>query len=310
MSHAASEAEIIWYIFMVVKLIMRFRFSLINFMKFFAFLSIALLFISPAHAKRLALVIGNDNYLAVSKLYKAGNDASAMARELSAAGFAVQLHKNLNYRGMVKAVEVFANGIAGGDEVIIFFAGHGVQIKAGSYLLPTDIEAINESEVEKTAYELNALTDKLSEAKPRFSLIIVDACRDNPLKNRGRSVGSSRGLSAIEPAKGQMVVFSASKGQQALDRLHDHDANPNGIFTRELIARMRVPGLKIDDLMREVQDAVEMLALSVHHEQRPAIYNEARGSFYFLPQRKFNLQISRLSHPAWLPVSGRTKSMK
>lgn len=240
-----------------------------------------LLFMLPAHAKRLALVMGNDNYTSVTKLQKAGNDATAMARELKAAGFTVQLHKDLNYRGMVKAVETFTNSITGGDEVVVFYAGHGVQIKAGSYLLPTDIEASSESEVEKTAYELNALTDKISEAKPAFSLVMVDACRDNPLKAKGRSVGNTRGLSAVEPPKGQMVVYSASRGQQALDRLSDKDANPNGVFTREFIARMKKPGVKIEDLMREVQDSVEALAKTVSHEQRPAIYNEARGNFYF-----------------------------
>jgi formylglycine-generating enzyme required for sulfatase activity len=235
----------------------------------------------PAHAKRAALVMGNDNYTTVSKLQKAGNDATAMARELRAAGFAVQLHKDLNYRSMVKAVETFANGITGGDEVVVFYAGHGVQIKTGSYLLPTDIEAMSESEVEKTAYELNALSDKISESKPAFTLVLVDACRDNPLKSRGRNVGNARGLSAIEPPKGQIVVYSASRGQQALDRLGAKDANPNGVFTREFIARMKKPGVKIEDLMREVQDSVEALAKTVNHDQRPAIYNEARGNFYF-----------------------------
>ena len=235
----------------------------------------------PAQAKRIALVIGNDAYQNVPKLSKAGNDAGAMARELTAAGFEVQVHRDLNYRGMVKAVETLAKRISGGDEVLVFFAGHGVQIKTGSYMLPVDIEAATESEVEKTAYGVTDLTDKLSEAKAAFALVVVDACRDNPLKSSGRSVGNARGLSAIEPPKGQMVVYSASRGQQALDRLNDRDTNPNGVFTREFISRMRKPGLKIEDLVREVQDSVEALAQTVRHEQRPAIYNEARGIFYF-----------------------------
>jgi formylglycine-generating enzyme required for sulfatase activity len=242
---------------------------------------LAVLISLPLQAKRVALVMGNDNYTAVSKLQKAGNDATAMARELKNAGFTVQLHKDLNYRGMVRAVEAFTNNITGGDEVVVFFAGHGVQIKNGSYLLPTDIEASSESEVEKTAYELLALTDKISEAKPAFSLVMVDACRDNPLKSKGRNIGNARGLSAIEPPKGQMVVYSASRGQQALDRLSDKDPNPNGVFTREFITQMKKPGVRIEDIMRSVQDSVETLAKSVSHEQRPAVYNEARGNFYF-----------------------------
>ena len=235
----------------------------------------------PVHAKRLALVMGNDKYASVSKLQKAGNDAETMYRELTAAGFAVTKHKDLNYRNMVKAIDAFSENITGGDEVVVFYAGHGVQIKAGAYLLPVDIEAENESQVEKTAYSLNDLTDKLAEAKPAFTLVMVDACRSNPMKSKGRAIGNARGLNALEPPKGQMVVYSASKGQEALDRLSDRDTNPNGVFTREFIKRMRTPGVRIEDLMRDVQDSVESLAKTVQHEQRPAIYNEARGNFYF-----------------------------
>ena len=67
-----------------------------------------------------------------------------------------------------------------------------------------------------------------------------------------------------------MVVYSASKGQQALDKLSDKDGNPNGVFTREFIARMKKPGVRIEDLVREVQDSVEDLAKSIGHDQRPA----------------------------------------
>lgn len=235
----------------------------------------------PVHAKRLALVMGNDNYVHVAKLQKAGNDAVAMATELRAAGFEVVLHKDLTYRGMVRAMESLYNGVTGGDEVVVFFAGHGVQMKNGSFLLPIDIEATSESEVEKTSYALNDLMEQLGTAKAAFSLVMVDACRDNPLKTKGRNVGGGRGLNPPDPPKGQMVVYSASRGQQALDRLSDKDTHPNSVFTREFISRMRKPGLRVEELVREIQDSVESLARSVSHEQRPALYNEARGSFYF-----------------------------
>jgi uncharacterized caspase-like protein len=45
-------------------------------------LIITVLFTLPVQAKRIALVMGNDNYTSVSKLQKAGNDATAMARGL------------------------------------------------------------------------------------------------------------------------------------------------------------------------------------------------------------------------------------
>lgn len=235
----------------------------------------------PVQANRLALIIGNDNYQNVSKLQKAGNDAVAMATELRAAGFEVSLYRDLDYRSMVKATEAMYSKIKGGDEVVVFFAGHGVQIKSGNFLLPTDIEATTESAVEKTSYALHDLTERLEAAKAAFSLIMVDACRDNPLKTKGRSVGGERGLTPPDPPIGQMVVYSASRGEQALDRLSDSDTNPNSVFTREFIARMRKPGVKVEDLVREIQISVEKLAASVGHKQRPALYNEVRGNFYF-----------------------------
>jgi hypothetical protein len=251
------------------------------FIRFLSLCTVLCLCALPVHAKRVALVVGNDNYQHVPKLQKAGNDAVAMATELRGAGFEVILHKDLNYRAMVRAMESLYNSITGGDEVVVFFAGHGVQIKNGSFLLPTDIEATSESEVEKTSYALSDLMEQLGAAKAAFSLVLVDACRDNPLKSRSRNVGAVRGLNPPDPPKGQMVVYSASRGQQALDRLGDKDTNPNSVFTREFISRMRRPGLRVEDLVREIQDSVELLARSVSHEQRPALYNEARGNFYF-----------------------------
>jgi formylglycine-generating enzyme required for sulfatase activity len=231
--------------------------------------------------KRLALVIGNDAYQNVPKLEKAGNDAAAMARELKTAGFDVTLARDQDFRSMLKKMDFFISHITGGDQVVIFFAGHGVQLKTGNYLLPTDIETNSETEVEKTSISLNDVMDRLNEAKAAFALVMVDACRDNPLKSNGRAMGGTRGLQPPEPPKGQMVIYSASKGQQALDKLSQKDKNPNGVFTREFIARMRKPGVRIEDLVREVQDSVESLAKSIGHEQRPALYNEARGNFYF-----------------------------
>lgn len=78
-----------------------------------------------------------------------------------------------------------------------------------------------------------------------------------------------------------MVIYSAARGQQALDRLGPGDTDPNGVFTREFIKRMRTPGLPVEALVRDVQDAVEQAAARIGREQRPAIYNEARGQFVF-----------------------------
>jgi hypothetical protein len=248
-----------------------------------AVLLLAVLAALPSHARRLALVVGNDDYKQFSRLDKAGNDAEAMAKELDAAGFEVSLRRDLSYRKMVVAFEEFYDKVKPGDELVIFYAGHGVQTERGAYLLPADVEGDTQSQIEKMSYSVNGMLEELDRMKPRFSLVIVDACRDNPLRVRGKAIGAARGLSGPDVAKGQMVVFSAGRNQKALDSLGPTDRHPNGVFTRELLARMKLPGQSIESLAIEVRNAVERLALSVKHEQRPLIVNDSVGEFFLYP---------------------------
>lgn len=78
---------------------------------------------------------------------------------------------------------------------------------------------------------LQRMLDDIQDSKAKFALAIIDACRDNPFKTAGRTIGG-RGLAATSAASGQMIIFSAGAGQQALDRLNDNDKDPNGLFTR------------------------------------------------------------------------------
>jgi hypothetical protein len=118
----------------------------------------------------------------------------------------------------------------------------------------------------------------------KFSLAMVDACRDNPFKSTGRSIGG-RGLAATSAATGQMVIFSAGVGQQALDRLGTNDKARNGLFTRVLIDKVSESKEPIHILMRDVREEVAKLAQSVGHQQVPAIYDQVIGNFYFVPKK-------------------------
>jgi uncharacterized caspase-like protein len=204
-----------------------------------------------------------------------------MAKQLGAAGFAVTLKLDLGERQMKDALRSFRMTVQGGDEAIVFFAGHGVQIGAANYLLPVDIRGDSEEQVKDEAIPLQRIMDDLGERKARFSMAIIDACRDNPFKNSGRSIGG-RGLAPTSAASGQMVIFSAGAGQQALDRLGDKDRDPNGLFTRVFLKEMSKPGVPVDRVVRNVRNQVVELAKRAGHEQVPALYDQTLGDFFFL----------------------------
>ena len=231
-------------------------------------------------ANRKALVIGNDTYKSVTKLLNAREDAKAIASNLTAVGYKVTLQLDLNEKEMKAALRTFSSQVQGGDEVMFFFAGHGVQLGSANYLLPTDIDSESEAQVKDEAIQLQRVLDDMTDKKAKFTLAMIDACRDNPFKATGRNIGG-RGLAPTTAATGQMVVFSAGTGQQALDRLGSSDKNKNGVFTRTFLKEMQKPGLSIDRIIKNVRNEVAELAKTIGHEQVPAIYDQVLGDFYF-----------------------------
>lgn len=259
---------------------------------FFAFF-LVVLFVAGGSAaalasKRVALVVGNNNYENVTRLEKAENDATAMAEALRGRGFSVIVEHNLDRRGFNRQLQTFLSQLAPGDEALFFFAGHGVEIRGQNYLLPVDIpnaEPGQESFVKSEAIGVNYVLSEIGRRKVRLSLLILDACRNNPFKSQGtRSLGRTRGLGTMEaPPEGTFILYSAGFGQAALDRLSDSDPHPNSVFTRTLVPMLEKPGLKLSEAARQLRRQVMKLASTVSHEQRPAYYDEVLGDFYFTP---------------------------
>ena len=235
---------------------------------------------SVTYANRKALVIGNDKYTDVSPLENAAADAEAMTKSLEAVGYKVYKHLNLDEKKFKQAVRDFRQQLKGGDEVLFFYAGHGVQLGNANYLLPIDVKGEEEDQIKDDAILLQKVLDDLEEKKTKFALAVIDACRNNPFKGKGRALGG-RGLAPTSAATGQMIMFSAGSGQQALDRLGDNDKEKNGLFTRIFVKEMMKPGLSVDRVLRNVRNEVVRLAKSVGHEQTPALYDQAIGEFYF-----------------------------
>lgn len=234
--------------------------------------------------RRVALVIGNNDYQSVPKLEKAVNDAQAVSRELAKIGFEVMYISNAGQKKMNQAINEFAQKVSGGGIGIFFFAGHGLQINNQNFLLPIDMDMPKDpNDVDDQAISLVRIQDKLADAKAKFSLLLIDACRDNPLpKKAGRSIGATRGLAQPASPNGQIVLFSAGANQQALDKLSDNDTDPNGLFTREFLPMISTRGLSAADALKKVRSSVTSKAKTVGHEQNPALYDQTDGDFFFV----------------------------
>ena len=238
----------------------------------------------PNGNARKALIFGNNAYKTVSPLENAVADAQAMAKKLELLGYSVTAEFDASRSKMLSTLRRFTYSVQGGDEVVFFYAGHGVELDGRNYLLPTDIYGDDPRQVQDDAIELQRVLSDMSDSRAKFTLAVIDACRDNPFKGTGRAIGG-RGLAPTTAATGQMVIFSAGTGQQALDRLGEKDKDPNGLFTRIFMQEMAQPNVPIDRVVKKVRQRVVQMAESVGHQQVPAIYDQVVGDFFFVQSK-------------------------
>lgn len=250
--------------------------------------------IETANAEaRRALLIGIDNYSNVPALQKAVGDVQAMKPVLERLGFTVDLVVNPDRRALNLGLSSFVAKLKPGDTALVHFSGHGLAVDGENFLLPADVPkpASGDKELVKSeGLPMTSLLDRIRGAGPRVTVLILDACRDNPFAQGGtRAIGVSGGLGQVQLARGAaqsgvFIMYSAGYGQTARDRLDDNDREPTSLYTRTLLRKISVEGKPITDLAREVREDVEALAITVRHEQRPAYYDELSGpAFYFAP---------------------------
>jgi formylglycine-generating enzyme required for sulfatase activity len=204
-----------------------------------------------------------------------------MAGTLKALGFEVIERSDLGRVATYRALRDLAERAAGAV-VVVYYAGHGVQIRGRNYPLPTDLKPANAGDVEDNAVPLDDILGLLNGARAKLSVVFVDACRDNPLPPSARDVGRGLAEQARVP-RGSMVVYSAGAGEQALDNLGPADKDPNGLFVRELMPELRRPGVALDDAVDAAAERVAAKAQTIGHEQNPAIYKAYRGKYYLIP---------------------------
>ncbi|WP_027584365.1 caspase family protein [Bradyrhizobium sp. Ai1a-2] len=234
----------------------------------------------PAQAeKRVALVVGNNDYKNVPKLQKAVNDARTMGGTLKQLGFSVMIAENQNRQQFSETLLAFDKAIEPGDTAFFFYAGHGFEIAGQNFLLPTDVPAAIEGQ-EELVRDASVLADRIVERlqnkKAHTSILVFDACRNNPFERPGtRSIAGGAGLAPMtQLPEGVFSVFSAGPRQTALDRLSNDDTNPNSVFTRTFAKELLRPGRNLVQVAQQTRRLVSEAAETIRHKQIPVYFDQ------------------------------------
>ena len=226
---------------------------------------------------RSALVIGNRDYVHTAPLANPINDSVDVAAALEDLCFQVTLLNDVDRATFDRALRDFRRQVSQADLALVFYAGHGIEVAGRNYLVPVDAELERDIDVEWEAIDLDQVLRATATAMRQ--VVILDACRNNPLaRSMQRSVMSrgSSGLGLAPPATNdnQLVAYAASAGNTASD-----GAGRNSPYTRALLQHLREPSLEINILFGKVRDTVRA---STEGAQIPGFYNKLPGEPYFL----------------------------
>ena len=228
--------------------------------------------------KRVALVIGNAKYK-FSPLNNPVNDATDMAASLRSVGFDVIEIRDANKRQMRAATRRFEDKLATSDVGLVYYSGHGVEVKGRNYLIPVDADIRREHEVEDQAFDagniLRMMESLQGTEKKRVNIMIVDACRNNDLARSWRS--TNRGLARMDAPTGSFISFATAPGQVASD-----GNGRNSPFTKHLLQALKQPNVPIELVFKEVRRNV---MAETGGEQVPWENSSLVGDFYFTVAR-------------------------
>ncbi|MDN5788026.1 caspase family protein [Pseudorhodobacter sp.] len=241
------------------------------------FAALTLLWPDAALAKRVALVIGMAKYQHIESLDNTANDARLIADTLRGIGFDVTLVIDAGYAELSKSMDSFAFDAETAELALIYFAGHGIEVQGENYLVPIDADVRSNRDVQRQSVSLDNLLATVDRARV-MRIVVLDSCRNNPFGDAIDATAKANakpvGLAPANPERGTLVAYAARDGQVALD-----GNGANSPFALALADRMKVPGLEISLMFRQVRD--EVLA-KTFNQQEPHTYGSLSGVPFYL----------------------------
>ena len=225
-----------------------------------------------AVGRRIALVVGNANYK-VRPLKNSRNDADDVSRSLKTTGFEVIDLRDATLPQMRTAVRQFGDRLINNDVGLVYYSGHGVEVKGRNYFIPVNADIQREDEIADQGLDVSLILEKMSTAGKGVNILIVDACRDDPFGRSFRS--SSRGLAQMDAPRGTIIAYATSPGKVASD---GDPRERNSPYTKHLVKAMQSPNKPIEQVFKEVRRAVQD---ETKNQQTPWENTSLSGDFFF-----------------------------
>ena len=206
-----------------------------------------------ASSRRVALVIGNADYETLP-LKNAVNDARQVGAALKKLGFDVTLKENADLRTMNEALRMFSRDAGVSQVRLFYYAGHGLQMYGGNYLVPIGSSVRTDADVPAKTTDVSSLIERVGNIKEGINIVILDTCRQAPLiEARDRRIVRSPGLAKTYVPQGTLIAFSTGPGGKATD---GGVLAVNSVYTKHLLQLIDTPGLPVDKLFKQVRSAV------------------------------------------------------
>lgn len=227
--------------------------------------------------ERYALVIGNASYRNVPVLRNPGNDSRDMCAVLKQLQFRTVCLENLKTRGQIRdAIADFVARIKPADVALFYFAGHGIEANGENYLIPTDAQIKRPQDLEDDALRVSLVFDYLRSVEARLSIVMLDACRNNPFQSF-RAINRGGLAIPVNTPKGSILIYPTAPGKTALD-----GDGKNGLFTTHLLRHIETPGISIEEMFKRVINGVGEDAQRMGEEQVPWLNLSFTGEFCFV----------------------------
>lgn len=217
----------------------------------FLFLLLLIPELLNAQGKRIALIIGNNNYEYATTLQNPVNDANSIAESLKALGFDVLHYTNLDQKGMKQAIDLFGEKLKTFEVGLFYYSGHGLQLNGYNYLIPTDAKLNSEGDAEYDCVDAGRVLSKMEASGTKTNIIILDACRNNPFEKSWSRSTKKTGLAFMDAPTGSLIAYSTSPGNTASD-----GNGKNGLYTTFLLNSMVNPDLNILQVFQDVRKNV------------------------------------------------------